>query len=82
MNRSFISELEELVLLSVAVLSPNAYAYGIRLEIKDQVPWFGKIPISSEVYQGYKTNISVFAGHTPLGQFDLRIAYLGCKAEG
>lgn len=37
MNRSFISELEELVLLSVAVLSPNAYAYGIRLEIKDQV---------------------------------------------
>lgn len=37
MNRTFISELEELVLLSVGVLSPEAYAYSIRLEIKDQV---------------------------------------------
>lgn len=37
MNRSFISELEELVLLSVGVLHPEAYAYGIRLEIKNQI---------------------------------------------
>lgn len=37
MNRTFISELEELVLLSVGVLYPEAYAYNIRLEIKSQV---------------------------------------------
>ncbi|MEP1095251.1 MAG: helix-turn-helix transcriptional regulator [Cyclobacteriaceae bacterium] len=37
MNRTFISELEELVLLSVGVLYPEAYAYSIRLEIKEQV---------------------------------------------
>ncbi len=37
MNRSFISELEELVLLSVGVLHPEAYAYSIRLEIRSQV---------------------------------------------
>ncbi len=37
MNRTFISELEELILLSVGVLYPEAYAYSIRLEIKDQV---------------------------------------------
>lgn len=36
MGQTFISELEELVLLSSAVLYPNAYAYGIALEIKDQ----------------------------------------------
>ena len=37
MNRSFISELEELVLLAAGVLYPEAYAYGIRKEIKDQL---------------------------------------------
>ncbi len=37
MNRTFISELEELVLLSVGVLYPEAYAYSIRLEIKAQI---------------------------------------------
>lgn len=37
MGRGFISELEELVLLSVGILYPEAYAYNIRLEIKDQV---------------------------------------------
>lgn len=37
MNRPFVSELEELVLLSVGVLYPEAYAYSIRLEIKEQV---------------------------------------------
>jgi len=31
-----VSELEELVLLSVGVLNPVAYAYGINREIKDQ----------------------------------------------
>ena len=36
MKRSFVSELEELVLLSVGVLNPVAYAYGIKKEIKDQ----------------------------------------------
>lgn len=36
MGQTFISELEELVLLSAAVLFPNAYAYGITQEIKDQ----------------------------------------------
>ncbi len=36
MNRSFISELEELVLLSAAVLHPDAYAYAISEEIKNQ----------------------------------------------
>jgi hypothetical protein len=35
MYRTFISELEELVLLSVGVLYPDAYAYNIRLEIKE-----------------------------------------------
>lgn len=37
MGRTFINELDELVLLSVGVLYPNAYAYSIRLEIKSQV---------------------------------------------
>lgn len=37
MNRSFISELEELVLLSTALLHPEAYAYAIAEEIKRQV---------------------------------------------
>jgi DNA-binding PadR family transcriptional regulator len=37
MNRTFISELEELVLLSVGVLNPDAYAYSIRKEINDQI---------------------------------------------
>ncbi len=37
MNRTFISELEELVLLSVGVLYPDAYAYSIRKEINEQV---------------------------------------------
>lgn len=36
MGQTFISELEELVLLSTAVLHPNAYAYGITQEIKSQ----------------------------------------------
>ena len=36
MNRPFVSELEELVLLCVGVLNPVAYAYGIKKEIKDQ----------------------------------------------
>ncbi len=36
MGQTFISELEELVLLSTAVLYPNAYAYGITQEIKGQ----------------------------------------------
>lgn len=36
MSQTFVSELEELVLLSTAVLSPDAYAYGIAQEIKDQ----------------------------------------------
>ena len=36
MGRTFISELEELVLLSAAMLYPDAYAYSIRLEIKEQ----------------------------------------------
>ena len=36
MNRPFVSELEELVLLCVGVLNPDAYAYGIKREIKDQ----------------------------------------------
>lgn len=31
-----MSELEELVLLCVGVLNPDAYAYGIKKEIKDQ----------------------------------------------
>ncbi len=33
MNRPFVSELEELVLLCVGVLNPDAYAYGIKREI-------------------------------------------------
>jgi PadR family transcriptional regulator PadR len=37
MNRTFISELEELVLLAVGVLTPNAYAYSIRKEINLQI---------------------------------------------
>ncbi|MEQ9405116.1 MAG: PadR family transcriptional regulator [Cyclobacteriaceae bacterium] len=37
MGRTFISELEELVLLSVGVLHPEAYAYSIRLEIREQI---------------------------------------------
>ena len=37
MNRAFISELEELVLLAVGVLHPDAYAYNLRKEIKDQL---------------------------------------------
>ena len=37
MNRGFISELEELVLLAVGVLYPDAYAYNIRKEIKSQL---------------------------------------------
>ena len=37
MSRSFISELEELVLLAVGVLYPDAYAYAIKNEIKDQM---------------------------------------------
>lgn len=36
MGQTFVSELEELVLLSTAVLSPDAYAYRITQEIKDQ----------------------------------------------
>ncbi|MEQ9424618.1 MAG: PadR family transcriptional regulator [Cyclobacteriaceae bacterium] len=36
MGKSFINELDELVLLSVGVLFPEAYAYGIRKEIKEQ----------------------------------------------
>ncbi|MEO9483848.1 MAG: PadR family transcriptional regulator [Ekhidna sp.] len=36
MGHTFITELEELVLLSTAILYPNAYAYGIATEIKDQ----------------------------------------------
>lgn len=36
MGQTFISELEELVLLSTAVLHPNSYAYGIASEIKEQ----------------------------------------------
>ena len=31
-----MSELEELVILCVGVLNPDAYAYGIKREIKDQ----------------------------------------------
>lgn len=37
MGRTFIGELDELVLLSTGVLYPEAYAYNIRLEIKEQV---------------------------------------------
>lgn len=37
MERTFISELEELVLLSVGVLYPDAYAYAIKKEINDQI---------------------------------------------
>ena len=37
MSRTFIGELDELVLLSAGVLYPDAYAYNIRLEIKEQV---------------------------------------------
>ena len=37
MNRTFISELEELVLLAVGGLSPDAYAYSIRKEINLQI---------------------------------------------
>lgn len=37
MSKTFISELEELILLSVGVLHPDAYAYNIRLEIKEQM---------------------------------------------
>ena len=37
MNRNFISELEELVLLMTGLLAPDAYAYSIRMEIKDQI---------------------------------------------
>ena len=37
MNRTFVSELEELILLSVGVLNPDAYAYSIRKEINDQI---------------------------------------------
>ena len=37
MKRAFISELEELILLSVGVLCPDAYAYNIRNVIKDQL---------------------------------------------
>ena len=37
MNRTFISELEELVLLAVGVLTPDAYAYNIGKEINQQI---------------------------------------------
>lgn len=37
MNRAFISELEEMILLASGVLYPDAYAYNIRKEIKDQL---------------------------------------------
>lgn len=37
MNRAFISELEEMILLAAGVLYPDAYAYNIRKEIKDQL---------------------------------------------
>jgi PadR family transcriptional regulator PadR len=36
-KRTFISELEELVLLAVGVLTPDAYAYSIRKEINQQI---------------------------------------------
>ena len=35
MKRSFVSELEELVLLCAGVLHPIAYAYAIKKEIKE-----------------------------------------------
>ena len=44
MGQTFISEPEELVLLSTAVLYPNAYAYGIAMEIKEQT---GKLSLAS-----------------------------------
>lgn len=37
MKRTFISELEELVLLAVGVQTPDAYAYSIRKEINQQI---------------------------------------------
>lgn len=37
MKRTFISELEELVLLAVGGLAPDAYAYSIRKEINQQI---------------------------------------------
>jgi PadR family transcriptional regulator PadR len=37
MKRTFISELEELVLLAVGGLNPDAYAYSIRKEINQQI---------------------------------------------
>ena len=37
MERTFISELEELILLAVGVLTPDAYAYNIRKELNLQI---------------------------------------------
>jgi PadR family transcriptional regulator PadR len=37
MKRTFISELEELILLAVGGLNPDAYAYSIRKEINQQI---------------------------------------------
>ncbi len=37
MKRTFISELEELVLLAAGGLNPDAYAYSIRKEINQQI---------------------------------------------
>lgn len=68
MGRTFISELEELVLLSVAMLYPDAYAYKIRLEIKDQT---GK-------------SLSLASVHTVLYRLEnegLLLSELGGKSE-
>ena len=37
MERTFVSELEELILLAVGVLTPDAYAYNIRKELNLQI---------------------------------------------
>jgi len=37
MERTFISEPEELILLAVGVLTPDAYAYNIRKELNLQI---------------------------------------------
>lgn len=68
MGRTFISELEELVLLSVAMLYPDAYAYKIRLEIKEQT---GK-------------SLSLASVHTVLYRLEnegLLLSELGGKSE-
>ena len=68
MNRSFISELEELVMLSVALLDPDAYAYAIAEEIKKQT---GK-------------SLSLASIHTVLYRLEkdgLLVSSLGGKSE-